>query len=207
MCPDAAQTLVDSNIVFTISWGDCGDGLAYSDPNVLPGSGKPVTAVSVILDKGNISPEREGTEGIAYAMANEMSHCINFANGKNFLPTQYEEAIAMVFQHNLGNLIGYEPSHNWWENIWFLNTKMQTGYNLVERIAHGLGINPDYNLYTIATLFMGGRLDRILGHSGYCSIPSSLNDQDYYNAMQQLSTQLLNYLQAYWEWMMGENLQ
>jgi hypothetical protein len=149
ICPNIAQMLVESDIVFTIQWGDAGDAIAYTKATGVTldeqGYVEEVTKVEVILDKGKIGPHREGIKGISYAMSNEIVSCVAYALDPSWvLPTLYEETISFHFQNKYGKMIDYEPTHKFWEYLWW-RTPIQRGHKLAETATDEIYLTPQHS--------------------------------------------------------------
>ena len=155
-CPDIAQILIDSEIVFNLDWGDT--TLAYTQVTSTHTNGD-AAVVEVVFGRDSINPDREGIEGVSYVLAHETVHCYGIIlNPQGNYPTLYEETIAMQFQESYGQEIGYEPVSHWWESIWTWatgGTDMQKAEKVVERAQNvNLTGEPSYTLVTqLANVF------------------------------------------------------
>jgi hypothetical protein len=101
IAPDIIQMLVDSDLVFNIQWGDAGGDLACTDPTAI--------GADITLDSSILRPEEWGTDVITWALSHEAVHCIGRTIG--IMPgTFWEEAIAMQFQYQVGQALGFDPN-------------------------------------------------------------------------------------------------
>jgi RHS repeat-associated protein len=130
--PDAANQLINSSINFEFTIGSI-DSIAETKPVSLD-QNRNVTGVLVTLSNNHFDLEKEGIKGLSYIMAHETVHCISYDLYKRVIfPTFYEEVIAMKYQYEFGQKIGYSPySHPWWQ-FWAGSTDMQGSQKMVLR--------------------------------------------------------------------------
>jgi RHS repeat-associated protein len=147
-CPDIANMMINSDIIFTLQWGDGEGSIAYTEPSdwTLDENGNisEITAVDVILDRDKVMPDREGTKGISAVLSNEIVHCIAWHLDPSIMPaTLFEETISFQYQYIYSEMIDYHPTTQLWQYfiLFLVKTPMQQGYTLAKKATENIDLS------------------------------------------------------------------